>query len=169
MSNPSIKSLIADRRPKNRNRKVNWVKIYQLSLNTLKPVTGEYGQLTGNILRELRSFAMGGGRQTGKTLFAINELLDDDNALLISRDKDLRDDAVRRYAEAYGRGGTLKARGRILTVSDLESMKPSKLKRILAGATRVFVDDAFHNYKLTYIYNVLVQHKKTDIIVVEIR
>jgi len=147
----------------------NWAKIYK----TMLPIVAisKEARVTQCFsapaaLRELRTITIGGGRQNGKTYWAIGEVLADDSTIMVCKDAALRNHAVERYKDRYGHGGALKSRRKFFTANDLESMDQALLAKILKKTKRVIIDEARYNSKLTLIYNYLGQHADIDNIII---
>lgn len=165
---------------------VDWNGIYEASLKAV----GHCQELRlhpADALRQLRTIHMGGGRQNGKTAWAVN-MLSTDGTIVVACNKDMRQDINRRFclknltetititipadcANPYDVvEGLLQEYHRatvpnVFTLMDLTAIlekEPEKLR----GVNRVIIDDFSYNTKVRDIYVVLANLDNPDLIVV---
>lgn len=166
---------------------VGWESIFQQSLCYLAPVV-EWWQMDNlTALRDLRTIHMGGGRQNGKTEWAVTKLADE-GTIIVAKDKYMRQAIDRMYTLKNLREsititipadcpdpyevveGLLKEYHKVcvpnvFTAMDLATIiknEPEKLKHV----TKVIIDEASYNTKIHDIYRSLVELKRPDLIIV---
>lgn len=166
---------------------INWEGIYQQSLCFVRPVTEWWEADALATLRDHRTIHMGGGRQNGKTDWAVDKLADD-GTIIVARDKYMRQAIDRKYTLKNLREsititipadcpnpyevveGILKEYHKasvpnVFTAMDLATIiknEPEKLKHV----TQVIIDEASYNTKIHDIYRSLVELKRPDLIIV---
>lgn len=168
-------------------RVVDWEALFQQSLCYLSP-NDDWWQLSElQSLRELRTIRIGGGRQCGKTEWAVGKL-SDTGTIIVARDKAARQDINRRFTlnnlnetitltipahcpnpyelveELLGEYHKATVPN-VFTSMDLQSIitnEPGKLKHV----TTVIIDEASYNTKIHDIYRSLVDLKRPDLIIV---
>jgi hypothetical protein len=165
---------------------VDWSGIYDSSRYALSH-RPELRLAPADALRQLRTIYMGGGRQNGKTHWAVGELTDP-GTIIVAKDKQMRQAINRMYClQNLNRPFTVTipaqcpdpyvlveellqeyhtaVRSNVFTLMDLESIlttDPSKLNWV----KRVIIDDATHNCKLREVYLALAKLNYPDMIVV---
>lgn len=165
---------------------VDWMGIYETAKNAVshQPCL----RLPADVaLRELRTIHMGGGRQNGKTSWAVN-MMAFDGTIVIARDKVTRQAINRKYLllnppghisinipadcpdpagviegilQDYYKAGIPK----VFTLMDLASILDKEPEK-LAGINRVIIDDFSYNTKIRDIYTTLACLDNPDMIVV---
>lgn len=148
-----------------KKRQVNWDKVYRALLPVLDSSMSTAAVLNltpDQILSELRTLSIGGGRCTGKTTWMIKEMIETDDSIMICKDAPLRMACCVMYKELYGAGGMLKSRRKFYTANDLESMDQAVLAKVLKKTKRVFIDEPRYNHKLGMVYKYLAQHMDVE-------
>lgn len=166
---------------------IDWEGIFQQSLCFIRPVAEWWETDTLATLRDHRTIHMGGGRQNGKTEWAVGKLVDD-GTIIVARDKHMRQAIDRMYTLKNLREsititipadcpnpyevveGLLKEYHKacvpnVFTAMDLAAIirtEPEKLKHV----TKVIIDEASYNTKIFDIYRSLVDLKRPDLIIV---
>lgn len=169
-----------------RSTAVDWMGIYGASINAVTHCA-ELRLTPADALRQLRTIHMGGGRQNGKTAWAVN-MLAHDGTIVVACNKDLRQDINRRFCLLNMKDtititipadcvnpydvveGLLKEYHKatvpnVFTLMDLTAIlekEPEKLR----GVNRVIIDDFSYNTKVRDIYAALASLENPDLIVV---
>lgn len=166
---------------------IDWEGIFQQSLHCIRDVAEWWEVDSLATLRDHRTIHMGGGRQNGKTEWAVGKL-SDDGTIIVARDKHMRQAIDRMYTLKNLKKtvtitipadcpnpydvveGLLKEYHKacvpnVFTAMDLQSIiknEPEKLKYV----TQVIIDEASYNTKIHDIYRALVELKSPDLIIV---
>lgn len=160
----------------------DWESVYQILGEKIfgTPAVADSWIPMNTFLREKRTFWMGGGRQNGKTAWALTKLRENKHTILIARDRSLRDSMVQTMTELRSGEtititldgddkdpvGTVKnimdeveilRRPRIFTVTDLTAYLKviSEDNSKYIPIKRIIIDDASHNNKLGELFQLL--------------
>lgn len=154
---------------------VDWMTIYVALCYTIQPIPERMWADTHVSLRNLRTVHMGGGRQNGKTGWAVR-MLDNEGTIIVAKDKLMRQEIEAMYVLKNPRKAihlTIpadcdnpselveqllathrnSARRKVFTVMDLQEIlkeSPSKLKDV----SHVIIDDASYNTRTNEVYKV---------------
>lgn len=139
--------------------KDTWQTIYELSLSQLRHfnlddlpyavnvhnrhMEGRKG-LSWNVVRDTRTIHMGGGRQNGKTSWAIDFINAHPGAIVVECNSALRDDIIAKYGPGM--------RTRVFTVRDLVNVLKKNRRGLadrIASSTHVIFNDASFNYMIS--------------------
>lgn len=154
---------------------VDWMTIYVALCYSIQPIPERMWADTHVALRNLRTIHMGGGRQNGKTGWAVN-MLANEGIIIVAKDKLMRQEIEAMYvlknpkkaihltipADCDNPGELVEellathrnsARRKVFTVMDLQEIlkeNPSKLKDV----SHVIIDDASYNTRTNEVYKV---------------
>lgn len=157
---------------------VDWTGVYDALLYAVVDIPDVWGMKNHIALREYRTLRMGGGRQNGKTGWAVNKLAFD-GYIIVAKDKDARQATERKYFLKNPRQEikiTIPAdcpnpsdvvdqllatfakasRRKVYTVMDLQSIATEAPEK-LAHITHVIIDDATFNTRTNDVYKVFAE------------
>lgn len=154
---------------------VDWMTIYVALCYSIQPIPERMWADTHVALRNLRTIHMGGGRQNGKTGWAVN-MLANEGIIIVAKDKLMRQEIEAMYvlknpkkaitltipADCDNPGELVEellathrnsSRRKVFTVMDLHEVlreSPTKLKDV----SHVIIDDASYNTRTNEVYKV---------------